>query len=89
MEGYQIKPGKIGAKVIGAYGKIEKKFTDAFLEADESSESGYRLKTGKAGDAAVDAYKKSNKVYQVHINPWKMRLLRHSLRRRRNPNEAV
>lgn len=58
MEGYQIKPGKIGAKVIGAYGNIEKKFTDAFLEADESSESGYRLKTGKAGDAAVDAYKK-------------------------------
>lgn len=53
MEGYQIKPGKIGAKIIGAYGNIEKKFTDAFLEADESSESGYRLKTGNAGDAAT------------------------------------
>lgn len=61
MKEYQIKPGKIGTKVIDTYGKVEKKFTDAFLEADESGEGGYHLKPGKVGNAVVDAYKKVEK----------------------------
>ena len=32
MAEYRLKPGKVGEKVIGAYEKVEKKFTDAFLE---------------------------------------------------------
>lgn len=61
MKEYQIKPGKIGTKVINTYGKIEKKFTDAFLEADEGGEGGYHLKPGKVGGAVVDTYKKVEK----------------------------
>lgn len=44
MAEYRLKPGKVGEKVIGAYEKVEKKFTDAFLEEDAVSDSGYRLK---------------------------------------------
>ncbi len=51
------------------YEKVEKKFTDAFLEEDAVSDSGYRLKTGKQEsrskertrkieDGVVGAYKK-------------------------------
>ena len=55
---YRLKPGKIGKKVIGAYEKMEKKFTDTFLEPDEESEHGYRLKTGKTAETVTGAYKK-------------------------------
>lgn len=61
MKEYQLKPGKIGNKVIGGYKKIEEKFTDAFLEKDESSKTGYSLKTGKTVErvtGATGAYKK-------------------------------
>lgn len=58
MAEYRLKPGKVGEKVIGAYEKAEKKFTDAFLEEDAVSDSGYRLKTGKTGESVKGAYKK-------------------------------
>ena len=29
MAEYRLKPGRAGGKVIGAYEKVEKKFTDA------------------------------------------------------------
>ena len=58
MAEYRLKPGKVGEKVIGAYEKVEKKFTDAFLEEDAVSDSGYRLKTGKTGESVKGAYKK-------------------------------
>lgn len=58
MAEYRLKPGRAGGKVIGAYEKVEKKFTDAFLEEDAVSDSGYRLKTGKTGESVKGAYKK-------------------------------
>ena len=58
MADYQIKPGKLGNQVIGAYKKIEEKFVNRFLEEDETSESGYRLKTGKAAEKVTGAYQK-------------------------------
>lgn len=47
MAEYQLKPGKVGQKVIDGYKKVEEKFTDTFLEKDENSPSGYTLKTGQ------------------------------------------
>lgn len=32
MAEYQLKPGKVGQKVIDGYKKVEEKFTDTFLE---------------------------------------------------------
>ena len=46
------KAGSIGEAVIGAYKKVEDKFTDTFLNEDGS------LKTGKVGEAVVEGYKK-------------------------------
>ena len=58
MAEYQLKPGKIGKKVIAGYKKVEEKFTDKFLEKDESSPSGYTLKTGKTAEVVAGAYHK-------------------------------
>ena len=53
MAEYQLKTGKIGQKVVDGYKKVEEKFTDTFLEKDESSPSGYTLKTGKTAEKVV------------------------------------
>lgn len=58
MAEYQLKPGKIGKKVIAGYKLVEEKFTDKFLEKDESSPSGYTLKTGKTAEVVTSAYHK-------------------------------
>lgn len=58
MKKYQLKPGKVGTKIIGGYKKIEEKFTDRFLEEDASSPSGYTLKTGKTAEKVTGAYHK-------------------------------
>lgn len=55
MAEYRLKTGK---NVVDSYKKVEEKFTEKFLEKDESSETGYTLKTGKVGEAVVGAYKK-------------------------------
>lgn len=52
MAEYRLKPGKIGEKVVDTYEKVEKKFTDAFLNEDGS------LKTGGMADKATSAYQK-------------------------------
>lgn len=52
MSEYQLKPGKIGEKVIGAYEKVEKKFTETFLNEDGS------LKTGGMAEKVTGAYQK-------------------------------
>jgi len=57
MSEYKLKPGKMGSKVVDAYKKTEEKFTDKFLEKDESNPSGYSLKCGKTADKVTDAYK--------------------------------
>ena len=49
MAEYRLKPGKVGEKVIGAYEKVEKKFTDAFLEEDAVSERSVQEKRGWRG----------------------------------------
>lgn len=56
MSDYQLKTGKLGEKVIGAYKKVEDAFVDTFLEKDESGEGTPRLKTGKIGKAVVEGY---------------------------------
>ncbi len=56
MAEYQLKIGKIGQKVVDDYKKVEEKFTDTFLEKDESSPSGYTLKTGKTAEKVVGTY---------------------------------
>lgn len=58
MTEYQLKPGKVGSKVIKGYKKIEDKFVDAFLGKDEASPSGYTLKTSKTAEKVTGAYKK-------------------------------
>ena len=63
MAEYQLKPGKIGEKVIGAYEKVEKKFTDTFLNEDGSMKTGGMAEkvTGtyqKIEDGVVGTYKK-------------------------------
>ena len=40
MTEYQLKPGKLGKKVMNSYKKVEEKFTDTFLEKDENSPTG-------------------------------------------------
>lgn len=55
MAEYKLKTGK---KVVDSYKKVEEKFTEKFLEKDESSETGYTMKTGKIGEVVVGAYKK-------------------------------
>lgn len=52
MSEYHIKPGKIGEKVIETYEKVEKKFTETFLNEDGS------MKTGGMAEKATSAYKK-------------------------------
>lgn len=74
MAEYRLKPGKVGEKVIGAYEKVEKKFTDAFLEEDAVSDSGYRLKTGKTGESVKGAYKKIEDGVVGAYKRWKMPL---------------
>lgn len=67
MAEYQLKPGKIGKKVIAGYKKVEKKFTDAFLKEDENSPTGYTLKTGKTAETVTGAYKKvENGVVRIY-----------------------
>ncbi len=58
MSEYQLKPEKIGTKVIDGYKKVEEKFTDKFLEEDADSPSGYTLKTGKTAEKVTGAYQK-------------------------------
>ena len=52
MSEYQLKPGKIGEKIIEGYQKIEDKFTETFLEEDSS------LKTGRMAQKVTAAYQK-------------------------------
>lgn len=52
MTEYRMKLGKIGEKVIDAYEKVEKKFTETFLNEDGS------LKTGGMAEKATSAYQK-------------------------------
>lgn len=52
MTEYRMKPGKIGEKVIDAYEKVEKKFTETFLNEDGS------LKTGGMAEKSTSAYQK-------------------------------
>lgn len=52
MSEYQLKPGKIGEKVISAYEKVEKKFTDTFLNEDGS------MKTGGVAEKVTGVYQK-------------------------------
>ncbi len=52
MSEYQLKPGKIGEKIIEGYQKIEDKFTETFLEEDSS------LKTGGMAQKVTAAYQK-------------------------------
>ena len=52
MSEYQLKPGKIGEKIIERYQKIEDKFTETFLEEDSS------LKTGGMAQKVTAAYQK-------------------------------
>ena len=52
MSEYQLKPGKLGEKIIGAYKRIEDKFADTFLEEDGS------LKTGGMSGKASSTYQK-------------------------------
>lgn len=52
MSEYKLKTGKIGEKVVGVYGKVEKRFVDTFLNEDGS------MKTGGMADKAISAYKK-------------------------------
>lgn len=58
MAEYQLKPGKLGKKVMNGYKKAEEKFTDTFLEKDENSPTGYSLKTGKTAEKVTGAYQK-------------------------------
>ena len=58
MAEYQLRPGKVGQKVIDGYKKVEEKFTDTFLEKDENSPTGYSLKTGKIAEKVTGAYQK-------------------------------
>ena len=59
MAEYQLKPGKVGQKVIDGYKKVEEKFTDTFLEKDENSPSGYTLKTGKTAEKSYRSVPKN------------------------------
>ena len=52
MSEYQLKPGKIGEKIIDGYKKIEDKFTETFLEEDGS------LKIGDMAQKVTAAYQK-------------------------------
>lgn len=58
MTEYKMKTGKVGEKIVEGYKKVEEKFTDKFLEKDESSPSGYSLKTGKTAEKVVGGYQK-------------------------------
>lgn len=58
MSEYKLKTGKMGEKIIEGYKKVEEKFTDKFLEKDETSSTGYSLKTGKTAEKAVGGYQK-------------------------------
>ncbi|MBQ7840116.1 MAG: hypothetical protein IJ390_06495 [Lachnospiraceae bacterium] len=52
MSEYRMKTGKLGEKVVDAYEKVEKKFTDAFLNEDGT------MKTGGMAEKATSAYQK-------------------------------
>ncbi len=58
MKEYQLKPGKLGTKIISGYKTVEEKFTDKFLQEDAGSPSGYTLKTGKTAEKVTGVYKK-------------------------------
>lgn len=58
MSEYRLKTGKLGEAAVKAVEKMEKNFTDTFLEKDEDNPTGYSLKTGKIGEKATAAYKK-------------------------------
>ena len=74
MTEYQLKPGKLGKKVMNSYKKVEEKFTDTFLEKDENSTNGIftedrenrRKVTGayqKIEDGVVGTYKKIENAF--------------------------
>ena len=58
MAEYKLKTGKLGEKVVKAYGKTEQAFCDAFLEKDENSPSSYSLKAGRVGNTLLEANKR-------------------------------
>ena len=69
MTEYQLKPGKLGKKVMDGYKKVEEKFTDTFLEKDENSPTGYSLKTGKTAEKVTGAYQKSLCIGRFSLLP--------------------
>lgn len=58
MSEYKLKTGKVGEKIVDGYKKVEEKFTDKFLEKDETSPTGYSLKTGKTAEKVAHGYQK-------------------------------
>lgn len=52
MSEYRLNTGKVGEKVVEAYEKVEKKFTDTFLNEDGS------MKTGGMDKKVTSAYQK-------------------------------
>lgn len=58
MSTYKLKTGKVGEAVVNAAKAAEEKFTEKFLEKDESNPSGYSLKTGGMAEKATAAYQK-------------------------------
>ena len=58
MSNYKLKTGKVGEAAVNAAKTVEEKFTEKFLEKDESSPSGYTLKTGGMAEKATAAYQK-------------------------------
>ncbi len=79
MTDYKLKPGKFGQTVIDTYKKVERNFTEKFLEKDETGENGLTLKASKIENAVVDGYKKVengvvngfNKVEDGVVNGYK------------------
>lgn len=79
MPEYKLKPGKFGQSVIDVYKKIERSFTEKFLEKDEDGETAFSPKTGKLENAVVDGYKKVengvvngfNKIENGVVNSYK------------------
>lgn len=58
MTDYKFKKTELGKKASESFENMEKKFTDKFLEPDESKESGYTIKTGKLGETVSNSFKK-------------------------------
>lgn len=52
MSEYQMKPGKLGEKILNGYQKVEDRFVTTFLDEDGS------LKTGGMAEKVTAAYQK-------------------------------